>query len=129
MTTPEFYDLIECSIKIGQQNPDSDASSLYPRISRNTFTQKFVEFGKQKYEKYFEQYQKSMTISADLEKDRNLITDPILHRTIKNNVRVLQFCNTEETIGSLPVHNSHSSNENDVPIASYVKKSRRMMYY
>lgn len=44
MTTPEFYDLIKCAIKVGQQNLDSDAFSLYPRISRNAFTQKFTEF-------------------------------------------------------------------------------------
>lgn len=75
----------------------------------------------------FVKYQQSKMISLDLEQDRNLITDPILHKTITNNVRILQFCNQEEIQVSMPSHNYNSSSSNENPVASYLKTSHRLI--
>lgn len=48
-TSKEFYTLIISAIKLGQHNPECNPNSLFPQISRNTFTVKFIEFSKKVY--------------------------------------------------------------------------------
>ncbi|OHT10095.1 hypothetical protein TRFO_20721 [Tritrichomonas foetus] len=76
----------------------------------------------------FTRYKKSAQIAADLEKNRNFITDPLLHRMVKINARVLQFCSDDEILASMPTHSSPTASSlNEVPLASFLSISRRMI--
>lgn len=76
----------------------------------------------------YSEYNRLTQVSENLGKDRNLLTDPILHRMVKINPRVLGFCSNEEILVSMPASNSVSSTASShAPIASCLNVSRRMI--
>ena len=73
-------------------------------------------------------YKKSLQIASDLERNRNFITDPLLHKMVKINARVLQYCSEDEISASMPTKTTTTaSNLNENPIASFLSISNKFI--
>lgn len=83
--SPELFALIHSAISVGQQNTTITPANLYPQISRNTFTKRFIEQGLDKYHTMTNNFKKykynSLSIDAGKEGSKNYL-DIILTNAI-----------------------------------------------
>lgn len=88
-----LYWLIYEAIKIGQSHPNQNPSSLYPKVSRATFTKRFINQGFQLYDELLENYKqiKYVALAVDAGKEGSKSYFDILITNSLHNLKPLIY--------------------------------------